>query len=153
MRSCSAHWQKINICEMNTIFWNYSLSLKKKYLECFQLALPSRLFIIIYLVRFKPKKNYDSFNRITQTLVFKFSLKQKGCKMFEELVTFLYSMLLILKICDEKLLKEAAQADGIEWATIQFTSQSLTVVRDQHLWVNTFCHTHMHMFMHSWAIL
>lgn len=69
--------------------------------------------------------------------------------MFEELVTFLYSMLLILKICDEKLLKAAAQADGIAWATIQFTSQSRTVVGDQHLRENTFCHAHMHMFTHS----
>lgn len=35
MWSSSAHWQTINICEMNTIFWNYSFSLKK-YVECFQ---------------------------------------------------------------------------------------------------------------------
>lgn len=34
--------------------------------------------------------------------------------MCEELVPFLYSMLSILKVCDENLLKEAIQADSIE---------------------------------------
>lgn len=65
-----------------------------------------------YLVR-SNANNDDSFNRVAQTLCFKVILEQKGCRMFEELVTLLYSMGLILKICDVNLLKEVAQANGI----------------------------------------
>lgn len=57
----------------------------------------------IYFIRFKPR-NYNSFNRITQTHCFRVILEQKVHKIFEELVTFLYLVVLILKICDTKLL-------------------------------------------------
>ena len=66
----------------------------------------------IYLVRSKAN-NYDSFNRVAQTLCFEVVLEQKGCKMLEELVTLLYSVGLILKICSVNLLEEVAHADGV----------------------------------------
>lgn len=55
------------------------------------------------------------------TFCFKAILEENGHKIFEELVIFLYSVVSSLKICDTKLLKGVALADGIAWDTIQFT--------------------------------
>lgn len=73
----------------------------------------SKVPTIICLARFK-SRNYDSFNKITQTLCFKVILEQRAYKTFEELVAFLYSVVLIFKIYINFL----DQADGIGWATI-----------------------------------
>lgn len=54
-------------------------------------------------------------------LLFQGYFATKGHKIYEELVIALYSVVSSPKICDTKLLKGIVLADGIEWATTQFT--------------------------------
>lgn len=62
--------------------------------------------LIIHLVMFKPMILSTGLSR--QTLCSEVILEQKGHKVFEELVTFSYLVVLILKICNGDLLQRAA---------------------------------------------